>query len=471
MPRLKLKCGARNRVTELARSSNRLLQWRIITLTVFLVLAGTSISCRRANKAAEASLQVARELAGPVSSRSPSPGSTYEVNAQRVYLDSSISMAGYVRSNGGHTSFTNLIDELGRDMPYATLYKYGQIGSQPPKKVSSLLQTIAFDRRILQPSFYNRQFNPDDRLINMLAEEKKPVLSVLVTDGVYSDTTGAITSPVVQAIGHWMKSERVFGILIFRSPYKGPFYSELRRGMIPYVSTAARPFYAYVFSPNLLVFQNLRDKLAKRFKNMGVILFSPDALNCQVHMPEGVPGMYSYEQPPDRSFYWEMFNQSIFGRANQATLKYKFGCTMPSDFPVASLNINVVPQYYRYSSGGFHEVRGGPPDGYNYGSRKLNDLSGSRSKTAESRFTDVISIEIPRDPSTGYSLYAFKVHTSVNSLREDIRNLSTRDDSLPQNAGKTYRFYGFVSAVADVYFRDQLARNNSPWLFLTISNH
>jgi hypothetical protein len=59
---------------------------------------------------------------------------------------------------------------------------------------------------------------------------------------------------------------------------------------------------------------------------------------------------------------------------------------------------------------------------------------------------------------------------SIKSLRQSILDLSTRDDSVKENADKTYRFYEFINALSEVHFKTRLADKASPYLFFTLMN-
>ena len=75
-----------------------------------------------------------------------------EIVERRVYIDASLSMKGFVNPRN-HSTFDELIDELGDALPGCRLKKYGQRGQQPPPNVSDLTTSVGFGLELHKPSF------------------------------------------------------------------------------------------------------------------------------------------------------------------------------------------------------------------------------------------------------------------------------------------------------------------------------
>ena len=436
-------------------SPNRVL----FVFGLFLVLFPTG--CQK-SRVARASRDLAANIANTRTPTGVQVDEAIPISERRVYIDSSLSMKGFVNAEN-HTTFDELLDEIGNVLPGCKLYKYGQAGNTAPPNVSELNTQIGFGREIHTPNFYSLAYNPDDRLIDSLTKDGRPVLSVLVTDGVYSEPEGSTSPPVVAAIERWMQSGRVFGIFALSSSFNGPFYSERRRAMLPAFSVSARPFYAFVFSPTERALNDLEEKLRPHFQGMRSILFSKNVASITVKVPTGSKGLYSFKSPPSSPFYWRMYDADLFSQANSGLISYTINYSISSAYPANQFKTDLNVDYYRWEQEKFRKIDTGPPVGFKYD----RPIGSAIENTASS----VFAVTLPRDTTSDYGFYDFKISTSIGSLRPDLLNLSTRDDSVPENADKTYRFFEFISAVTDVHFKTQLAAKISPAVFVTVANH
>lgn len=442
----------------------------IISCVLLSMSVVTYSACERRNaKAARASRLLAQTITRE-SLPDPSGGSAVSrIEEERVYLDASASMSGFVNPNK-HSTFDDFVDEIGNALPGCQLYRYGQSGEAPPRNVSELTSRVGFSLELHRPGFYNLQYNPDDRLIDNLATEDKAVLSVLITDGVYSEVGGGTPPPVVGAIQKWMERGRVFGILVLRSRFSGPFYSERARGMMKSFSVEARPFYAFVFSPTEQAFKDLQEKLHQRFSDLRTVLFSDSAVICTLTAPLRVKGLYSHSKPPEASYYWNMFDSRLFEQKDPTWLDYGIKYQPASDYAAAEFKPNIgPPQYYRWIGGQFEKTV--EPAAFRCETKTPDGNQKAETSQSSTPPDFVIHIFLPRDSTCDFSFYHLNVSTSFKSLRQDIRDLSTRDDSIRENANKTFRFFELVNALTDVHFKTRLAPKISPALFVTVANN
>jgi hypothetical protein len=406
-----------------------------------------------AEKSREQSLTLARAQTTPAAGPSP----TTVIEEQRVYLDVSLSMKGFAQAPRSST-FHELLDAIGDAMPNCQLYRFGQKGNVAPENIGELFERTSFGLDLHRPEFYNLSFNPDDRLIAHLTGEERPVLSVLITDGVYSEQRGSTAPPVIQAIQKWMEGGKVFGIFSFDSPFSGPFYSERTRKFLPPLNVPARPFHAFVFSPTEKAFRELQRQLQQRFPSARVILFSDGAASCAVSLPEKVRGLYSTAKPPNVPYQWQMFDEKLLAQGNPAVLRYGVKYESSQEYPAADFKPEVSADYYRWERGEFKSA-GGTPNGFKA------DVEPAGPGEHQ------LIINFPRDSGTDYGFYHLKANAEIGGLRPEILERSTRDDSQPEHANRTFRFYEFVDSLARGHFRARVAPRLASSFFVTIDNH
>jgi hypothetical protein len=427
------------------------------TAACFLLIGFAAAATGCGNKVAQAS----RDLAAKITHESPSsandPGPRSDSDEKRVYLDASLSMKGFVNPKA-HSRFDEFIDTIGDVMTGCQLYKYGQAPPGPGGDDRGLTKRVRFGLELHRPEFYDLVYNPDDLLIEGLAGEEHPALSVLITDGVYSEPQGATSPPVVQAIQKWMDRGNAFGILILRSRFDGPFYSEGERRMLPRRVVEQRPFYAFVFSRTPDAFRDLREKLGQRLPDaqMQAVLFSDDAITCAPKLDAKQRGLYSSSAPPRSPYYWQMFSAELFARQNPARVRYDITCNVSPDYPVSDVALTPIPEYYRWERGAY---------------KKADRVPAGFEAAPSAGAAPGVTVSLPKDTSSDYGFYHLGIVPSQKSLRPDIEGLSTRDDRPEAAGGRTFRFLEFVAALADTHFKTRLAPRAATAVFVTVENH
>lgn len=427
--------------------------------------------------AAEASREMAKKL-----TPNPTPPIAILPDApRRVYLDASLSMKGFTSVEEGNTTFGQLVEGLGDDLPGCQLYKYGQRGRQQVADGVSFIESARFGRELRQPKFYDLDYNPDDRLLTHLAEEEQPAFSVLITDGVYSVPDGTTSPLVVEAIKKWIDRGYALGIFIFKSPFRGTIYAENRPVSVRDISVRERPFYAFVLSPSMRELNGFGQKLQQRIPEVRAILFSDNSVEMNVDFLEQMKGTYSFKRPPGEAYHWHMLDADIFGADGRAAVDYIMSYKVAADYPVSDFRVDISAVYYRWDGKRFVKVKEGPPRGFDYKFDESKSLAAAavpavstqagtdRKRVAKPQPN--LKIFYPKDSGSSHGFYQIKLLVSPKSLRPDIQELSTRDDSDPANAGNTYRFYELVNAITEIHFNKRLAMKISPPLFVTISNH
>ena len=453
-------------------SERRLPQWKrrvffygissAAVLGLMLFVSGCSNAAAQKSRALAATLTPAPAP--------PPPGVT--IQSQNVYLDASMSMKGFVNP-AYHSQFDEFIDGIGDLMPGCFLYKYGQgVGA----KNGVVVERASFGLELHQPSFYDLAFNPDDRLIERLANEEQSNLSILVTDGVYSEPQGATAPPVVQAAQHWMERGGTLGIFIFRSDFDGAFYSERARNWLKKLPPIkGRPFYAFVFSPTVKAFRDLQARFQQRFPEMKSLAFASDAVSCTPVLNERLRGTYSYKRPPEVPYYWHMFDSALFEQQNPAPVGYAVKCTLSPDYPATGLKFDANADYYRWQNNSFQKAPS-TPDGFSVELdpdkvKGLPAASGAAGKAGGAPQPDFI-VYFPKDAGGDYGFYHLRLTAlPKEDLRPDVAELSTRDDRQPQDVAKTFRFSELISALMQIHFKSRLADKAGASIFVTIDNH
>ena len=412
--------------------------------------------------------KISRGLIEQVNTSTPpvQPAQDISSEEQRVYVDASLSMNGYVGDGKERTTFDEFIDAMPDVLPGCKVFRYGHQGDKAPERLSDVIAEVEFDAQLHKRSFYQLKFNPDDVLFTDIAREPKPVLSVLLTDGVESDAQGQINTAVVEAIKTWMSQGKVFAILGLNSRFSGRLYSERQRRMLEPITVEARPFYAFVFSPGRREFDDLRGKLTRRFADVRTILFSDDAISCRPELPAGHEASYASESPPDKPYFWQMITLRNLKEGAEEPLLFRFHYDVKETYPVRSLGLRVTPSLYRWDGEQFQQA-GAPPN-----TRfEVVEPPDGRAGMGNMTLTYSLKPAFSGEGQTDYSFYVIDQAAYIKEVSEELAAASTRDDSTPANAGKTYRFQELITTLMDVHFKERLAPRASPRLYLTAAHN
>lgn len=412
-------------------------------------------------------------------------------NLQRVFIDSSLSMSGFVGQNASsRTTFDELIDSMPDVLPGCSVYRYGQAGNadQGTADPAQVISAAEFDGRLHDSSTYHLGFNPDDVLIRYLISQKRPELSVILTDGVESDRNGQINTVVVDSLKTWIKAGNLFGILVFKSRFSGQFYSERQRKMIGNIAAENRPFYAFVMATSRREFDDFVEKLKRRFGGLEVILFSDDAIKSTVELPVDSNSNYANEAPPNKPYYWQMVTASNLrpeetpkaqngdatpAKVNSPTpetaiaLGYRYRFEISKSYPVKTLGFRLTVGEHGWDQTQKTFQREASTAAKNV---TITDVKQAREGDATIEIFTVTTGAIFRLEADGdYQFYAVEASVYVKDVADDVASLSTRDDSTAENANKTFRFQELVLAILDVHLKERILPRSLPRLYLTAS--
>jgi hypothetical protein len=450
-------------VTSAHRRSPPPRRRQLYALVGSLLLCFFVVACD--GQVSEKSKNLARNLERkqPQAQGSP-PGKSPGTTSPRIYLDASLSMSGYVTGSPvRHTTFDLIIDRLADYLPGCSVFKYGQGFNQ------ELLSPANFDRSLHSPSFYNLTYNPNDVLVRQLSSDEQPALTVILTDGVQSDVPGQGNPPVVEAVQEWMEKGHTFGILMLRSEFSGPFYTELKRDWIrngrrmARVNATARPFYAFVFSPTLHEFKELKEKFLRDFPGTMTILFTDEAIKCEVAATPQTRQPFASSNPAKERILWHRFSADIFDKKSSAAeLGYEVNCRIDPDYPVKELSFTSDANCYLWKDKNFAESSVPTPEGFGL-------VVQNRAPTQTSQGA-IVKMSLTKDLRSDFSLYQIKLQAAIRSLRDDIVDLNTEDDSDSSNTEKTYKLSSLIMALTDIHMKRRLPDKLSPRLYLTIAN-
>lgn len=435
----------------------------------------------RSDDCSAAADRTAKSPAQPKATGPEKPGenksSTGDAEQSRVYIDATESMRGFVSSP--NSSFSRLIESLSYAMPGTRLFKYGingRAGKAGTKKPDAFARQINFSQELRKSSFYDLGFNQDELLFDFLAAEEHPARSVLITDGVYSSPQSELESQVVVAINKWIENGHFFGILGFSSPFGGKIYSENSRGWVETNGVTNRPFYAFVFSPNEAGFRELKEKLARDFTDMVSWEFPPEAASCSLD-PMLRQGLERKDLPPSNLFYLFMYGSVVFDAADLAQFDYELRCLPARNYPVSEFGFLASVKSFTWDGTTFRKSQTQPRDNSITEEGVAGPLaSPSQAATPVPSATQTVAalsnfkLRFPRKFDAAYTLFRVSFQVSSKSLQSSIRERNTEDDSLPEEAGKTFRFYEFMSALSTAHLKNSGAVRLPLPVFLALTN-
>lgn len=453
------------------RTANNAIFGAALATLVAVVFTGCSGLENR--KIRKASIELADRLSVPKPAKDPSLSSV----AQRVYIDSSWSMKGFVGDirSGTRSTFDDFIDVMPDVLPGCKVFRYGHTPSsseQPSTnlKYSDVTNAAEFNNQLHDPRLYEMKFNPDDVLLSSIVIEKQPALSIILTDGVESDSAGQVNTVVVNAIRDWMNEGKLFAILIMKSRFSGPFYSERVRSMLDDASVENRPFYAFVLSPTTREFDDLYDKLKRRFPKIRALVFSDESMQCRAELPSTISASYAIEQPPENSYYWQMLKIKDVPASGEDPLIYKYLYEIKATYPVKSLGVRLSAKLHKWepSQKQFQEEGSLLPTDDKIVVTEENSDRGPSGINTQAFLLKPKGL-FSTDPQSDYDFYSIEQSPYIKEVSDEVVSLSTRDDSSTGSADRTYRFQELVLALLDVHLKNRVAPLIVPQVYFTVA--
>jgi hypothetical protein len=433
----------------------------------------------------EKAIAKSQDLAAQLTQSAPEIPAEITATEKHVYIDHSESMAGFVRPNisATPTTFDEFIDALPGFLVGCQVFKYGQRPrSQQAQTLEEIRQRGDFDYSLHDRQQYRMLYNPDDILIRGLVDQQPSTLSLVVTDGVESAADGKVNTVVVSAIRDWLNQGKPLGIFIFKSVFSGKVFSAGGNTFIG-ETTAARPFYAFVFSPNLRDIQDLQEKLENKFgdKFIRAIVFSDRSITGNIEMPLEINASYMNEQPANKPYYWHMLIMKDLNPETGEEFNYKFNYKIQPDYPIKllGLRLNVKLHRWEHEKDQFQSEGIQLPISIEFGPvaeaaaaqiQSMNLPSQSEKVIRSQQFLIRPTWLIGVDSQSSYSFFCIDPFPYVKELDGIIEELTTSDDRILANAGKTYRFRELIYAILDAHLKERLAPLLSQKLYITGEN-
>ncbi len=156
-------------------------------------------------------------------------------------------------------------------------------------------------------------------------------------------------------------------------------------------------------------------------------------------------------------------------------------CTPSPDYPVAGFNLELALTSYSWSEDTFRKDEKPARFDYKYTEQSApGDSPLPASETIQNgtptpappaaRRQPNLKLTLNRDNAASYSFYHLTFNLSGKTINPIIRNLSTQDDSLTGEAGRTYRFYEFISSLTTMHLQHREAISLPPPVFITVTN-
>lgn len=190
-----------------------------------------------------------------------------EVKSINLLIDGSESMRGFVSDRS--SVYRNVLQKL-----------YLNLRAEAPIKVYKFGERVVefasrdFQRSIQDIYFYNEPSTYLDNVIsNFINPTLTSTLTIIVTDGIQSRRReGYNLSGMIDCLASKINSGWYIELLGFRSNFDGKVYSELNQGL-SFRYKGSRPFYMFIFSPNLEKINLIKDILKVEnipFNSLGI---------------------------------------------------------------------------------------------------------------------------------------------------------------------------------------------------------
>lgn len=216
----------------------------VLVSLIFLMSRGNELSERQTETVVREVLAQYRngepgtsgDLSGIVEQQQP-------IGRVEVYVDRSLSMRPYVQARSEELfRLVGTLDDFIESQVELFGFGYAQ-RSDTVQRITPIRATT-----LRESSTYAYANNDYAALIGTF--EHDGTTHLIVTDGVQSDPEeGARLASVAEALDRWVREGGTFGILFYRTAYRGQYYTDLG-GPSPRYNCADRPFLVFVLAPS-----------------------------------------------------------------------------------------------------------------------------------------------------------------------------------------------------------------------------
>ena len=204
--------------------------------------------------------------------------------------------------------------------------------------------------------------------------------------------------------------------------------------MMPYAGPpVSRPFYVFIFSPDLKTDDELRSSLLAHLQPLQVFTFRSQPVTCTSGLPQMASGSFASE---DRDTHWSMYRSPFTGAARKVTATLKISCTQSISIPY---EVDLFPTVERRSLDT-------PPV-----------AADSHLEPAEATAVHVKrGVEVDSEATAilirgaGHAtMYSLHWTPRMARIRSEVEHLSALSDIDPGNLAKTYNFHRLIAALVE----------------------
>lgn len=431
--------------------------------SIVLIIVFLSVSCKSStgNKYLNRKVileQFQDERGTEISSKKMESSYQNIIKNIHIFIDGSVSQIGFADINANLNENYNkvinaVIDKsiVGWSGCSSQIYKFGSAVFPTP-----ITEPIQLHKK----SFYNQPQTDLASVIEVFQRsiEKnkslKSSIAIIITDGVQSVSTERGTlGRLNKAINKWIESENLFGVMMYKSNFNGPMFSETTQQIINQTFKGMRPFYLLVLSPDLANFErlylllsgsNLKPEaslLFKNFKNKN-ITWVPKSQKKERNAL--VLHHSDLNQKPE--FYWIQESKGTVRKIsfNIELEENKFWNNEPFRIDVLPFEIKLVGQrYHRMLSK--HNWEDIIKTDYDIDSTKIegNKIYFSLRFNSFSRNLQPGSVDIFR--------VIIRPYIDGLKLPDWVKSVSTIEDVKLENYSKTYNFENFIKNILSNY--------------------
>lgn len=332
-----------------------------------------------------------------------------------VYVDQSQSMQGYC--GVPDSKYRKVLEHLISNLREPRIMGFGVNEGGRRPQYPEVMDTHDLRAR----SFYRALSNPDADLYRRIADDQSSALSLYVSDGVQSAANSANLQPTNDALEALFHKNFAIAVLVYRSHFDGPVWSESQRRFSPRQSVDNRPFYVFAVArrPQILDYW-LEERLSAEIHPEHVFRFGPSALTLTTEYPQQINQRFALDIR--NTFAPERSTRSRQSSSDLPICSYEFGMPAKATSSASFLPECRIEAWGRLSRSGLEASTARPP---------FEIAINGADSTLLLRYLTSVARRSP-------DIVVIDAQARLQSLSPQVQELSTEDDS--NDPSKTYRF-------------------------------
>lgn len=406
-----------------------------------LLLGGCSGGAAKPREAAKA-------LAAKLHTAPRAPATTglpKAARGERLVIDGSQSMAGFVACGADASAFDLTLDRIAADLGLTTVVRFG--GDDGGE-----LESVPVSGSLHCPEFYAATQNADHRLLEEIQRDLSSDVHLYVTDGVSSDAM-LTQSATIRAFSGWIERGGSVAVLAKRSRFDGRLWSEQTKRWIGRARVSSRPYYVVILSRSPKRLEETLARLSPEVRtNESLLVFGAPTARCAY-----TPGRVAVQTKNDSLAWLMLTTKSSETAAGSGVEIWRHGCAQGPGTPYRAVRPRV-------DSIGFYAW-----NGTDY-VRQSELPTGARITIEPMRDTtdrSVVKAILPKVQGTRFGFYALHVTDRDVELRAMADSLSTDSDATEASFSRTYRIKWLLEQLARA---DRRVLGNPSVLTITTAN-